>query len=185
MLPRHYLEQGGSKSALARQLGISRDTLHRWIRDGDLDRDLEAVSVRYGPRPAVPTKLDPFKAVIEDRLAAYPDLSAVRLLDEIRAAMGGNALADSSALIPTATFQPFTVAGVPGTYATLTFQRSNIHEDFSQHVEFSSDLGTWPLTGVQVSSADNGNGTRTEVWRSSIPVEAGARLFGRVRFTQP
>ena len=42
MLLRHYLAQGASKSALARQLGISRDTIHRWIRDGDLDRDLEA-----------------------------------------------------------------------------------------------------------------------------------------------
>jgi transposase-like protein len=40
MLLRHYLEQGGSKSAVARQLGINRDTLHRWIRAGDLDRDL-------------------------------------------------------------------------------------------------------------------------------------------------
>lgn len=86
MLLRHYLGQGGSKSALARQLGISRDTVHRWIRDGDLDRDLETDAVRYGPRPAVPTKLDRFKAVIEARLTAYPDLSAVRLLEEIRAA---------------------------------------------------------------------------------------------------
>ena len=86
MLLRHYLEQGGSKSALARQLGISRDTVHRWIREGDLDRELDAAAVRYGPRPAVPTKLDRYKAVIEDRLATYPDLSAVRLLDEIRAA---------------------------------------------------------------------------------------------------
>ena len=40
MLLRHYLEHGTSKSALARQLGISRDTVHRRIRDGDLDRDL-------------------------------------------------------------------------------------------------------------------------------------------------
>jgi hypothetical protein len=32
MLLRHYLEQGVSKSALARQLGISRDTIHRWVR---------------------------------------------------------------------------------------------------------------------------------------------------------
>jgi transposase len=86
MLLRHYLAQGASKSALARQLGISRDTIHRWIRDGDLDRDLEAAPTRYGPRPAVPTKLDAYKGIIEARLAAYPQLSAVRLLDEIRAA---------------------------------------------------------------------------------------------------
>jgi len=86
MLLRHYLEQGASKSALARQFGVSRDTIHRWIRAGDLDRDLEATPVRYGPRRPVPTKLDAYKAIIETRLAAYPELSAVRLLAEIRAA---------------------------------------------------------------------------------------------------
>jgi transposase len=86
MLLKHYLEQGTSKSALARQLGISRDTVHRWIRAGDLDRDLDTTAVRYGPRPPVPTKLDPYKPIIEARLAAYPELSAVRVLDEIRAA---------------------------------------------------------------------------------------------------
>src|SRR3974390_2225681 len=86
MLLRHYLEQGSTKRALARQLGVSRDTVHRWIRDGDLDRDLDTTPVGYGPRAPVPTKLDAFKPIIEARLAAYPELSAVRLLDEIRAA---------------------------------------------------------------------------------------------------
>ena len=86
MLLKHYLDQGASKSALARQFGVSRDTIHRWIRDGDLDRDLDGASVQYGPRPPVPTKLDRYKPIIEARLAAYPELSAVRLLDEIRAA---------------------------------------------------------------------------------------------------
>jgi transposase len=84
MLLRHYLAQGASKSALARQLGISRDTIHRWIRSGALDRDLESTPVRYGPRRPVPTKLDAYKAIIETRLAAYPALSAVRLLAEIK-----------------------------------------------------------------------------------------------------
>jgi transposase len=86
MLLKHYLEQGASKSALARRLGVSRDTLHRWIRDGDLDRDLEATTVQYGPRPPVVTKLDAYRGIIEARVAAYPQLSAVRLLEEIRAA---------------------------------------------------------------------------------------------------
>src|SRR5215510_1335519 len=86
MLLRHYLEQGGSKSGLARQLGISRDTIHRWIPDGDLDRDLDTSPVRYGARRPVPSKLDAYKPMIEGRLAAYPELSAVRLLAEIRAA---------------------------------------------------------------------------------------------------
>ena len=64
MLLRHYLEHGTSKSALARQLGVSRDTIHRWIRDGDLDRDLGAEAVQYRPRPPVPTKLDAYKAIL-------------------------------------------------------------------------------------------------------------------------
>jgi transposase len=80
------LEEGASKSALARRLGVSRDTIHRWIRDGELDRDLDDAPVRYGPRRPVPTKLDAYKAIIEARLGAYPQLSAVRLLTEIRAA---------------------------------------------------------------------------------------------------
>src|SRR6187399_3296540 len=86
MLLRHYLEHGTSKSALARELGVSRDTIHRWIRAGGLDRDLEDIPVQYGPRRPVPTKLDAYKSIIEARLAAYPELSAVRLLAEIRAA---------------------------------------------------------------------------------------------------
>lgn len=86
MLLRHYLERGTSKSALARQLGVSRDTIHRWIRDGALDRDLDETLVTYGPRRPPPTRLDPYRAIIETRLAAYPALSAVRLLEEIRAA---------------------------------------------------------------------------------------------------
>src|SRR5262245_59017681 len=86
MLLRHYLDQGSKKSALARQFGVSRDTIHRWIREGDLDRDLDAEPVRYGPRRSVATKLAAYKPIIEARLAAFPELSAVRLLAEIRAA---------------------------------------------------------------------------------------------------
>jgi transposase len=80
------LEQGTTKRVLARRLGVSRDTIHRWIRSGDLDRDLDGEPVRYSPRPLGPTKLDAYKPIIEARLGAYPQLSAVRLLDEIRAA---------------------------------------------------------------------------------------------------
>jgi transposase len=86
MLLRHYLEHGTTKSALARELGVSRDTIHRWIRAGDLDRDLDDRPVAYGPRRPVPTKLDRFRPILEARLTAFPELSAVRLLEEIRAA---------------------------------------------------------------------------------------------------
>lgn len=86
MLLRHYLDEGMSKLALARKFGISRDTVHRWIREGDLDRDLSEGAVQYGPRKVGSTKLDRFKPVIQERLRAFPELSSVRLLEEIRAA---------------------------------------------------------------------------------------------------
>src|SRR5687767_11350597 len=99
MLLRHYLEQGTSKSALARQLGVHRDTIHRWIRAGELDRDLDGEPVRYGPRRPVATKLDAYKAIVEARLAAYPELSAVRLLEEIRAAGYGGGYSQLKAFV--------------------------------------------------------------------------------------
>ena len=91
MLLRHCMEQGLSKSTLARKLGISRDTIHRWIRNGELDRDLDEEAVRYRARPPVAHKLDPYKPMILARLAAYPKLSAIRLFEEVRGAgyMGG------------------------------------------------------------------------------------------------
>ena len=86
MLLRHYLKEGLTKSEISRRLEVSRDTIHRLIRTGQLERDLDAEPVRYTPRPAVPTKLDPYRAIIVARLEAYPRLSSVRLLEEVRAA---------------------------------------------------------------------------------------------------
>ena len=85
MLLRHYLAEGLSKAAIARRLGISERTIRRWIADGELDRDLDQAP-RYKPRPPRPTKLDPYKEILQTRLADYPELSAVRLFDEVRAA---------------------------------------------------------------------------------------------------
>ena len=79
MLLRHYIEQCLSKRVIARKLKISRDTLYRWIREGALDRDSDEKPVQYGPRPPVPTKLDAYKPLIQERLRAFPKLSSVRL----------------------------------------------------------------------------------------------------------
>ena len=86
VLLRHYLERGMPKAVIARQLKNSRRTLYNWIEAGELDRGADSKAVRYGPRPRRPSKLDPYKGIIDTRLAAYPKLSAVRLFKEVQAA---------------------------------------------------------------------------------------------------
>ena len=39
MLLTHLLEQGLSKSAIAKRLGMDRRTIHRWIAGGQLEVD--------------------------------------------------------------------------------------------------------------------------------------------------
>lgn len=82
----HYLEQGVSKSGIARKLGLNRRTINRWITEGQLERGVETQEVSAPRRKGRPSKLDPFKPIIQARLESYPALSAVRLLDEVRAA---------------------------------------------------------------------------------------------------
>ena len=86
MLLKHCLEDGESKSELARRFGVSRRTIHHWIESGQLDRDAEAGASRYAERPRVAHKLDPYKGLINERLSAYPRLSAQRLFEEVRSA---------------------------------------------------------------------------------------------------
>ena len=85
VLLKHYLDQGEPIARLARRLGIGRRTIHRLIATKQLERDLDAGKAEYKPRPPVARKIDRYRAVIEERLRQYPQLSAVRLLEEIRA----------------------------------------------------------------------------------------------------
>jgi transposase len=87
VLLRHLLEQGLSKTAIAARLGVSRRVLYDWLAAGELDRlvgeDGTPVPRCYPPRR---TQLDAYTALIDARLESYPELSAVRLYDEVRAA---------------------------------------------------------------------------------------------------
>jgi transposase len=85
VLLKHLLEEGLTKTAIAERLGVSRRVIYHWLQTGQLDRDVTAGAP---PRTMPPraTRLDPYKPIIHDRLAAYPELSAVRLFDEVRAA---------------------------------------------------------------------------------------------------
>lgn len=84
VLLQHLLDDGLPKTAIAQRLGVSRRVVHHWIATGQLTRDLDATPPRhYPPRR---TQLAPYHAIITARLATYPELSAVRLFDEVRAA---------------------------------------------------------------------------------------------------
>ena len=84
VLLQHLLDEGLSKTAIAQRLGVSRRIVHHWIATGQLTRDVDTAPPRqYPPRC---TQLDPFTGIITTRLATYPELSAVRLFEEVRAA---------------------------------------------------------------------------------------------------
>src|SRR2546421_891491 len=69
---------GKSIREIARETGISRNTVRRYLRDEE--------AARYKPRPPRPTKLDPFKRYVIERVgAAAPEwIPASVLLMELR-----------------------------------------------------------------------------------------------------
>ena len=69
--------QGLSVSDIARRSGFDRKTVRRYIARG-----LEPPT--YTPRPPRPTLLDAYRAYLQERVAAYPELRASRLLRELR-----------------------------------------------------------------------------------------------------
>jgi transposase len=69
--------QGLSVSAIARQTGIDRKTVRKYI-----ERGLEAPA--YGPRKPRSTVIDPFATYLRERVKAYPGLTGSRLFREIK-----------------------------------------------------------------------------------------------------
>src|ERR1041384_1606107 len=69
---------GKSIREIAREMGVSRNTVRRYLRDAEAER--------YKPRSPRPTKLDPFKDYIAERLtAAAPErIPGSVLLTELR-----------------------------------------------------------------------------------------------------
>ena len=69
--------QGLSLSAIARQSGLDRKTIRRYV-----ERGLEPPA--YQPRPPRANRIAPFQAYLRERVAAYPELTASRLHRELR-----------------------------------------------------------------------------------------------------
>src|SRR5215472_8490551 len=69
---------GKSIREIAREMGVSRNTVRRYLRDDEAER--------YRPRPLRPTKLDPFEGYVIERLrvAAPQRIAASVLLMELR-----------------------------------------------------------------------------------------------------
>jgi len=73
--------QGMSIKAISRELGVSRNTVKKYLRlNGPLV---------YGPRNARPTRLDPFKSYLNERVAAaHPDWIPASVLFQEICALG-------------------------------------------------------------------------------------------------
>jgi len=70
--------QGLSITAIARRTGRDPKTVRKYI-----ERELEPLA--YGPRQVGrPSKLAPYLDYLRERVATFPDLSAVRLTRELR-----------------------------------------------------------------------------------------------------
>jgi transposase len=76
-----------SVSAIARRAGLDRKTVRRYI-----ERGLEPPS--YGPRPPRMPRVRQFERDLLERLAAYPELSAIRLLRDLGYGGGYTAVKD-------------------------------------------------------------------------------------------
>jgi transposase len=70
-------KQGLSVSAIAKRLGLDRKTVRKYIERG-------GVAPKYTARPAKPSLIAPFESYLRERLAAWPELTGIRLLREIR-----------------------------------------------------------------------------------------------------
>jgi hypothetical protein len=102
------------------------------------------------------------------------------LTNKLEYAFGGDPNIAGTAPI-TGALQHFPAAVPPGDYLTITFTRRSDAVDLTSTPQFSVDLIAWSAATALVSATTNPNGTVTETWRSSLPVNSTGRLYVRVQ----
>lgn len=81
---------GASIRKIARDLGISRNRVRRVLREHEQQRTTGIVPTELQPKVRRPSLLDPYHDKIEQMLERYPDITAVRLHEELgRAGFAG------------------------------------------------------------------------------------------------
>jgi transposase len=116
--------QGMSVSAIARQSGLDRKTVRKYITRG-----LEAPA--YGPRKPRQTVIDPFTRYLRERVSAFPGLTGSRLFREIKEhgyTGGYTAVTDVLREIRPAPSSPFEVRfeTAPGVQAQVDFAQFQV-----------------------------------------------------------
>ncbi len=74
-----------SRRAIARALGVSRNTVRKLLEQHERAREAEPPSALPPPRAPRRTKLDAYRERVTDLLQRYPDITARRIFEELRA----------------------------------------------------------------------------------------------------
>lgn len=123
--------QGLSIGAIARRAGLDRKTVRKYLARG-----LEPPC--YGPRAPRRCKVDPFREFVRERLVAFPELSAVRLLREVRELGYTGALTALKDYVRT--IRPCAPAAFEHRFETAPGQQAQV--DFAEfRVAFTDDPG--------------------------------------------
>lgn len=78
-------QAGASQRAIARELGISRDSVARVLAQVAAHRDGQAPAVNLPSAPRRrPSLLDDYEPLLRELLARYPDMTAMRVFEELR-----------------------------------------------------------------------------------------------------
>jgi hypothetical protein len=102
-------------------------------------------------------------------------------------ACGSSATNGNQAHLPDVSWSSFDVGGTVGIYLTFNYVQNLNAEGVNYSPEVSSNLSAWQSGTVAltfVGSTNNGDGTATITWRSTLPADQlPVRIFSRLRVT--